>query len=64
MVDKSLETEREITLEFDMDIPNNNIVNNNFETNATDGKHDKILDNLLEEKKAADLADKVRFILR
>ena len=46
MVDKSLETDRHLTLEFEMDhtdVPNNN----------------NLLDNLIEQKKAADMTDKV-----
>lgn len=59
MVDKSLETDRHLTLEFEMDqqdVPNNNT----FETNITDIKRDNLLDNLIEQKKAADMADKVK----
>lgn len=55
MVDKSLETDRHLTLEFEMDHHDNN----NFETNITDIKRDNLLDNLIEQKKAADMNDKV-----
>lgn len=61
MVDKSLETDRHLTLEFEMDhtdVPNNN---NNFEA---DIKRDNLLDNLIEQKKAADMTDKVKFIIK
>lgn len=54
MVDKSLETDRDLTLEFEMD---HDAPNNNFE--LTGNKHENILDDLLEQKKAADMADKV-----
>lgn len=54
MVDKSLETDRDLTLEFEMsDAPNNN----HFD--VTGNKHETILDDLIEQKKAADMADKV-----
>lgn len=51
MVDKSLETDRDLTLDFEMDqdAPNNNL----------DMKHETILDDLREQKKAADMADKI-----
>jgi hypothetical protein len=57
MIDKSLETDRDLTLEFEMDhdAPNNNV--NNFD--LTGNKHENILDDLLEQKKAADKVDKV-----
>lgn len=60
MVDKSLETDRDLTLEFEMDhdAPNNNNNVGNFE--LTGNKHANILDDLLEQKKAADRADKVK----
>lgn len=53
MVDKSLGTDRDLTLEFlvDQDSPNNN----NFEIS----KHDNVLVDLIEQKKAADLTEKV-----
>lgn len=57
MVDKSLETERDLTLEFSLadhrDSPDNN--NINCET----AKHENVLADLIEKKKVADLSEKV-----
>lgn len=53
MVDKNLETDRELTLDFELEIGS---PHNNFEI----GKHENVLIDLIEEKRAADLADKVR----
>lgn len=54
MVDKSLETDRDLTLEFELDVPNNN-----FEIGTIDGNKN-IMDDLIEQKRAADTADKVK----
>jgi hypothetical protein len=54
MVDKSLETDRNLTLAFDMDedVPINNNIN--------DSKQKSVLDErILQQKRAADEADKV-----
>ena len=51
MVDKNLETDREVTLEY-VDIENDN----NFEI----AKHENVLIDLIEQKRAADLSDKVK----
>jgi hypothetical protein len=61
MVDKSLETERNLTLELEMDedAPNNNV------NIAIDSKQTSVLDErLLQQKRDADQADKVRMILK
>lgn len=53
MVDKNLETDREATLEYerhDTDVPNHN-----FDIS----KHEKVLIDLIEQKRAADISDKV-----
>ena len=50
MVDKNLETDREVTLEYE------NIDDNNFEI----PKHENVLIDLIEQKRAADMSDKVR----
>lgn len=51
MVDKNLETDREVTLEY-VDIEN--------DTNFEISKHENVLIDLIEQKRAADLSDKVR----
>lgn len=49
MVDKNLETDREVTLEY-VDIE---------ETNFEIAKHENVLIDLIEQKRAADMSDKV-----
>lgn len=52
MVDKILETDREVTLEY-VDIEGDN----NFEI----AKHENVLIDLIEQKRAADMSDKVNY---
>lgn len=52
MVDKILETDREATIDFELEI---DPPNNNFEI----PKHENVLIDLIEQKRAADRADKV-----
>jgi hypothetical protein len=51
MVDKNLETDREVTLEY-VDIEG--------DTNFEIAKHENVLIDLIEQKRAADMSDKVR----
>lgn len=53
MVDKNLETDRDLTLEFELDDESPNKM---FDTT----KHENVLIDLIEQKRAADLSDKVR----
>lgn len=56
MVDKNLETDREATLHYerlDAEVPNNN-----FDVS----KHEKVLIDLIEQKRAADISDKASLI--
>lgn len=53
MVDKNLETDRELMLDF---VGVENIDDSNFEIS----KHENVLIDLIEQKKAADLSEKVR----
>lgn len=57
MVDKILETDRELTLDYELDIGS---PNNNFEI----GNHENVLIDLIEQKRAADLSDKARRALQ
>lgn len=52
MVDKNLETDREVTTDYALEI---DPPNNNFEIS----KHDNVLIDLIEQKRAADRTDKV-----
>lgn len=53
MVDKNLETDRELTTDFELEMEP---PNNNFEIS----KHENVLIDLIEQKRAADRTDKVR----
>jgi len=57
MIDKGLETDREVTLDFSLDIelPSSN----NNQSNYENAKHENILIDLIEQKRAADLAEKI-----
>jgi hypothetical protein len=55
MVDKNLETDRDLTLEYELEVET---PNNNFEI----AKHENVLIDLIEQKRAADLSDKVRTV--
>jgi hypothetical protein len=50
MVDKNLETDREVTLEYEA------VDDSNFEI----AKHENVLIDLIEQKRAADMSEKVR----
>jgi hypothetical protein len=50
MVDKNLETDREVTLEYE------GVDDSNFEI----AKHENVLIDLIEQKRAADMSEKVR----